>query len=71
MRKAFGFLRRGRALLSLAGIALLTSSAPLLGACERSSTGCCRVCTTGKACGDTCIDRSSTCNRGAGCACDG
>jgi hypothetical protein len=32
---------------------------------------CCRVCRTGKACGDSCIARSLTCRKGAGCACNG
>jgi hypothetical protein len=32
---------------------------------------CCKICTTGKACGDTCIARDKTCRVGAGCACDG
>ena len=31
---------------------------------------CCRRCTTGKACGDTCIERADTCRTGCGCACD-
>lgn len=31
---------------------------------------CCKHCTTGKACGDTCISRSKTCHVGPGCACD-
>lgn len=31
---------------------------------------CCKICTTGKACGDTCISRSNTCRKGPGCACD-
>ncbi len=31
---------------------------------------CCKVCTTGKACGDSCISRSYTCHKGPGCACD-
>lgn len=34
------------------------------------SRTCCRVCTTGKACGDSCIARNLNCNKGAGCACD-
>lgn len=34
-------------------------------------SGCCKVCTTGKACGDTCIQRSDTCHVGSGCACNG
>lgn len=32
---------------------------------------CCKICTTGKACGDTCISRSYTCRKGPGCACNG
>jgi hypothetical protein len=32
---------------------------------------CCKICTTGKACGDTCISRRYTCHKGPGCACDG
>lgn len=35
------------------------------------SRSCCRVCTTGKACGNSCIARWKTCRVGAGCACDG
>jgi hypothetical protein len=31
---------------------------------------CCKVCTSGKACGDSCIRRSYTCPRGRGCACN-
>ncbi len=33
--------------------------------------GCCRICTTGKACGNTCISRDKQCHVGPGCACDG
>jgi hypothetical protein len=32
---------------------------------------CCKHCTVGKACGDTCIARDKTCHVGPGCACDG
>jgi hypothetical protein len=32
---------------------------------------CCKVCTTGKACGDTCISRDKECHVPPGCACDG
>ncbi len=35
------------------------------------SQSCCKVCSTGKACGNTCISRSKTCHVGGGCACDG
>lgn len=31
---------------------------------------CCRICSTGKACGNSCISRSYNCYRGVGCACD-
>ncbi|PFG63273.1 hypothetical protein AXZ77_1878 [Thioclava sp. ES.031] len=31
---------------------------------------CCKHCSKGKACGDSCISRSKTCHRGPGCACD-
>ena len=37
----------------------------------RNAGACCRTCTTGKACGDSCISRSLTCRVGAGCACNG
>lgn len=31
--------------------------------------GCCRVCTTGQPCGNSCISRSLTCHQPPGCAC--
>lgn len=36
-----------------------------------SSRSCCRVCSAGKACGNSCISRAKQCHRGTGCACDG
>lgn len=30
---------------------------------------CCKFCSKGKACGDSCISRSFTCRKGCGCAC--
>ncbi|MGL4609022.1 MAG: PEGA domain-containing protein [Trueperaceae bacterium] len=30
---------------------------------------CCKYCSKGKPCGDTCISRSYTCHKGPGCAC--
>jgi hypothetical protein len=30
---------------------------------------CCKVCTVGKPCGNTCIRESDTCHVGPGCAC--
>ena len=38
---------------------------------EPTGTSCCKVCRKGKACGNSCIARSKTCHRPAGCACDG
>lgn len=32
---------------------------------------CCKICTKGKACGNTCISRSYQCHQPPGCACDG
>jgi hypothetical protein len=32
---------------------------------------CCKICSRGKACGNTCIAREKICHVGPGCACDG
>jgi hypothetical protein len=32
---------------------------------------CCRTCKSGKACGDSCIAKTSNCTKPPGCACDG
>jgi hypothetical protein len=49
-----------------------------LGACNDNggcdgggTTACCKTCTAGKACGDSCIPQNQTCNAGPGCACNG
>jgi beta-lactamase superfamily II metal-dependent hydrolase len=34
------------------------------------SPACCRVCTRGKACGNSCINRAYQCRQPPGCACD-
>jgi hypothetical protein len=31
---------------------------------------CCKVCTTGKACGNSSISKTKTCHKPKGCACD-
>jgi hypothetical protein len=36
---------------------------------ERAAAKCCKVCTKGKPCGDTCIAQDKTCHVGPGCAC--
>jgi competence protein ComEC len=37
---------------------------------ETVSPACCRTCTTGKACGNSCINRAYQCRQPPGCACD-
>ena len=37
---------------------------------ETDNASCCKWCSTGKACGDTCISKSNTCTKAKGCACD-
>lgn len=38
---------------------------------EPSEQGyCCKVCSVGKACGDSCISRDKVCHKPSGCACD-
>jgi hypothetical protein len=31
---------------------------------------CCRVCSRGKACGNSCVHATFNCHKGRGCACD-
>lgn len=66
-------MKRFRIAALAAASVLLSSSTPLLSACDSTPTdgGCCRVCRTGKACGNSCIERSRTCHQGPGCACNG
>jgi len=62
--------------LRLIGSLLITLAAAggpsLAAACAKDGTGpgCCKVCSTGKACGDTCIAVTATCHVGPGCACN-
>ena len=56
-----------------AGAVGATTPAPA--AVPRDSTAatprsCCRVCSSGKACGNSCISRASQCHQPPGCACD-
>lgn len=44
--------------------------ASLIAEVPQKSSICCKTCTHGKACGDTCISKSRSCNKGPGCACD-
>ena len=34
------------------------------------SPSCCKICKTGKACGDSCVSQSNNCSKPKGCACD-
>lgn len=36
-----------------------------------AQAGCCRICTVGKACGNSCISKKYKCHKGKGCACNG
>lgn len=65
--------RRIRFVLPLAACLALGASVPALSACGDGTgpSGCCRICTTGKPCGDGCIAREKTCNTAGGCACAG
>jgi len=51
---------------------LLVFALVLVG-CESKGTppppGCCKVCKTGKPCGDSCIAETDTCTKDSGCAC--
>lgn len=38
---------------------------------SNSSPSCCKVCSAGKACGDSCIAKDKSCNKPPGCACNG
>ena len=38
---------------------------------EKVYMGCCKICTSGCACGDSCISCSYNCTKPYGCACDG
>lgn len=63
--------RRIKAAAVILGFGIALSAGPIGCVPTAQGGGCCRVCTTGKACGDSCISRSDTCHKGAGCACNG
>ena len=57
-----------------------SSEAALSGPDERTSNAvvlqcipqeqCCKICSRGRACGNTCISASKNCHKGRGCACN-
>jgi hypothetical protein len=56
--------------------AILLAQAPCLGPEEPVTPTplpgepCCRICVVGKACRDSCIERTDECHLEPGCACD-
>ena len=56
-----------RVVFLIIALSLTTMSCDILS----STGGCCRICTRGKPCGDSCIARNKVCRRGSGCACSG
>ena len=48
-----------------------TLSEPTLGTPGATPAACCKVCTKGKACGNSCIAQDKNCQQPPGCACDG
>jgi hypothetical protein len=71
MRNLLGLVRL--TLLAAASLAaaamLLTPQAQADPDCVPASE-CCKVCSKGKACGNSCISESKNCHKGRGCACD-
>jgi competence protein ComEC len=46
------------------------SAPPAITPVQDTPTACCRVCTTGQACGSSCISRAKQCRQPPGCACN-
>jgi hypothetical protein len=53
----------------LVALALLVGAASCAEDCTGARSNCCKVCTTGKPCGDACIEAGDTCHQPPGCAC--
>jgi hypothetical protein len=64
---------RLRLLLVIAVITMLLVPLGLsaTGCGSASAQGCCKYCTIGQPCGDTCIAAWMTCHKDPGCACSG
>ncbi len=63
----------GDVLAALAALSLFSAQCALDQSSERPivlAQACCKMCSKGKACGDTCISRDKSCHVGSGCACD-
>jgi hypothetical protein len=61
-------------ILFILAAAMMTAGPSTLSPCGGGAlfaqTGCCKRCSAGKACGDSCIARDKTCHKGKGCACN-
>jgi hypothetical protein len=57
------------AAIAMSAVSLTGAAAPICGSAYAAS--CCKTCSAGKACGDSCISRSKSCHKGKGCACNG
>ena len=55
--------------IDVSGLHVSRDAAEAVDSCRPRET-CCKVCSTGKACGNTCIRRTYECHVGRGCACD-
>lgn len=44
---------------------------PIADGVTTTARPCCKACSKGKACGDSCIARDKVCHQPPGCACDG
>ena len=56
--------------LALFVAATVPAAAPLCDSYYRVGA-CCKICRSGKACGNSCISRDKVCHQPPGCACDG
>jgi hypothetical protein len=63
-------LRKVLLALALGALAPIASATPLCAGALQGYT-CCKVCKSGKACGDGCIAKDAVCKKPKGCACDG
>lgn len=50
---------------------LLSRTIPTAMESQPQRRSCCKICTTGKACGNSCISRRYNCHQPPGCACNG
>lgn len=63
--------------MSAGGVASAPSDQTRSAGCQAIENGlvlqqaCCRICSKGKACGNSCIARDKNCHQPPGCACDG